>query len=218
MPPGVSQRGVANPTPPSVTGETRAARRGMLSGMDVTQIYERCGAEFAARVHAVDGRWREPTPLPGWYVHDLVHHLVYEERWALSILAGVTIAEVGDRFEGELLGADPVATFDEAAAEAAAAVRGDEEFERTVHLSFGDFPAGEYVMQLAADHLVHAVDLARAIGADERLDPDVTEAVLKWFEPMEPMYRSAGVIGPRVDWPEGADAQARLLGMMGRTP
>lgn len=188
---------------------------------DVQGIYDRCAAEFAARVHAVDGRWDDPTELPGWDVRDLVHHLVYEERWTPPMLAGATMAEVGDRFEGDLLGGDagdPVAAFDEAAAEALAAVRADGVLQRTVHLSFGDHPGLEYVMQLSADHLVHAVDLARALGVDESLDPQVTEAVLSWFGPMEDMYREYGVIGPRVGWPPGAGAQARLLGMMGRRP
>jgi hypothetical protein len=31
-----------------------------------------------------------------------------------------------------------------------------------VHHSFGDFPGGEYAMQLVADHPVPAWDLARA--------------------------------------------------------
>jgi len=186
--------------------------------MDVTQIYERCSAEFAVRVHAVHGRWDTPTPLPGWDVRDLVHHLVYEQRWAPSVLAGATVAEVGDRFEGDLLGAEPVSAFDAAAAEALEAVRAGGGLAHTVHLSFGDFPAREYVMQLAADHLVHAVDLARALSADETLDAGLTEAVLAWYEPMEPMYRDAGVIGPRVGWPAGAGAQAQLLGRMGRAP
>ena len=44
--------------------------------MDVIEIYRRCNAAFAVRVHAVAGRWREPTPLPGWSAHDLVHHPV----------------------------------------------------------------------------------------------------------------------------------------------
>ena len=39
---------------------------------------------------------------------------------------------------------------------------------RIVHLSFGDFPGGEYTRQLFADHLIHAWELARAIGADEQ--------------------------------------------------
>ncbi len=190
----------------------------MLTTMDVTQIYTRCGAEFAAQVHLVDGRWSAATPLPGWDVRQLVNHLVNEELWTPPLLAGATITEVGDRFDGDLLGDDPVAAFDEAAAEALAAVRADGALDGTAHLSYGDQPAREYVMQLATDHLVHAVDLARALGVSETLDPGLSTEVLDWFTPMEDMYRQAGVIGPRVDWPAGARAQARLLGMMGRTP
>lgn len=199
-------------------GKRGGPRREMLVTMNVQEIYDRCGAEFATRVHAIDGGWDRPTELPGWSVRDLVHHLVYEERWTPPMLAGATMAEVGDRFEGDLLGGDPVAAFDEAAADALAAVRADGVLERTVHLSFGDHPGLEYVMQLSADHLVHAVDLARGLGTDETLAVDVTESVLAWFEPMEDMYREYGVIGPRVEWHSGAGAQARLLGMMGRRP
>jgi hypothetical protein len=57
--------------------------------------------------------------------------------------------------------------------------------ERTVHLSFGDVPGAEYALQLAADHLVHAWDLARAIGADQSLDTDAVTAVREWFDAME---------------------------------
>ncbi len=224
------EKTVAGTTRPWTPGGPQAKRwaadREMLVTMpttrptdsDVQRIYDRCAAEFAARVHAVDGRWDRTTELPGWDVRDLVHHLVHEERWTPPLLAGATMEEVGDRFEGDLLGDDPVAAFDEAAAEALAAVRADGVLGRTVHLSFGDHPGSEYVMQLSADHLVHAVDLARALGVDETVDPEVAEAVLGWFTPMEDMYREFGVIGPRVGWEPDAAAQARLLGMMGRRP
>lgn len=186
--------------------------------MDVLEIYRRCCAGFVARVHAVDGRWHAPTPLPGWDVRELVHHLAHEERWTPPLFAGATIEEVGGRFDGDLLGEDPVAAVDAAAAEALAVVQADDALDRTVHLSFGDHPGREYAMQLAADHLVHTVDLARALHADERLDPDVVDAVLDWFGHTEETYRQLGVIGPRVPVPAGAGAQAELLGRFGRTP
>ena len=185
---------------------------------DVREIYARSSAAFGERVHAVDGRWNTPTPLPGWTVRQLVNHLVNEERWTPPLLSGATIEEVGSRFDGDLLGDDPVAVFDDAAAAALAAVRADGALGGTVHLSFGDHPAREYAMQLAADHLVHAWDLARAIGADETLDTDAVTAVREWFDAMETTYRDAGVIGPRVELPADANEQATLLAMMGRTP
>lgn len=190
----------------------------MLTTVDVREIYTRCSAGFAERVHAVDGRWDAPTVLPGWDVRELVNHLVNEERWTPELLGGARISDVGDRFDGDLLGADPVATFDEAEAVALAAVRADGAVEGTVHLSFGDHPAREYVLQLSADHLVHTWDLARALGADETLDADAVAAVLDWFGSTEDLYREMGVIGPRVEVPAGAGPQAVLLGRFGRTP
>ena len=184
--------------------------------MDSPEIYARCSAAFADRVHRVDGRWAAPTPCPGWDVRALVNHLVHEQRWAPHLFGGATIADVGGRFDGDLLGDDPVATLDEAAATALAAVRAPGAMERTVHLSFGDRPGREYATQLAADHLVHAWDLARALGLDEGLDPEAVSVLLDWFPTTQPLYREIGVIGPPVAVPGGP--QDELLGMFGRTP
>ncbi|HEY2204665.1 MAG TPA: TIGR03086 family metal-binding protein [Pseudonocardia sp.] len=189
-----------------------------LGTIDVRDVYARCSAGFAARVHAIGDRWDAPTPLPGWDVRELVNHLVNEERWTPLLLGGATIAQVGSRFDGDLLGPDPVATFEEAASAALAAVRSPGAVAATVHLSFGDHPAREYVMQLSADHLVHTHDLARAIGADETLDVEAVSTVADWFGTTEPLYRRIGVIGPRVDVPAGAGAQDQLLGRFGRRP
>ncbi len=193
-------------------------RDGKLTIVDAPEIYARASAGFATLVHGAGGRWSDPTPLPGWDVQDLVHHLVNEERWTPLLFAGATIEEIGTRLDGDLLGADPIAAFDAAAAEALAAIETLGAMDATVHLSFGDHPGREYAMQLAADHLVHTWDLARAIGADEALDPGAVAALYAWFGPTEAVYREMGVIGPRVDVPAGAGPQAELLGMFGRTP
>jgi uncharacterized protein (TIGR03086 family) len=185
---------------------------------DVRKLHQRAIESFGARVHAIrDDQWDAPTPCEEWGVRALLNHLVYEMRWMPPLLAGTTIAEVGDRFEGNLLGDDGKAAWDNAAADAVAAVHEDGAMERTVHLSFGDFPGQDYTMQVFADLVVHGWDLARAIGADERIDPDLVEACATWFAPMEEAYRSAGAIGPRVETPPGADRQTRLLAVFGRS-
>jgi hypothetical protein len=86
-----------------------------------------------------------------------------------------------------------------------------------VDLSSGPTRAGEYVSQLFADHLIHAWDLARAVGADDGLDPELVEACAAWFADMEPHYRAAGAIGERPATPPGADDQTVLLAAFGRT-
>jgi uncharacterized protein (TIGR03086 family) len=96
------------------------------------------------------------------------------------------------------------------------AVEEDGAMERIVHLSFGDFPGREYTLQLFADHLIHAWDLARAIGAEERLDTGLVASCATWFEAVEDTYRSAGAIAARPPVPDDADAQTVLLARFGR--
>ena len=67
-----------------------------------------------------------------------------------------------------------------------------------------------------ADHLIHAWDLARAIGADEHLDEELVASCTTWFEAMEEAYRSAGAIAERPSVPGHADAQTLLLARFGR--
>jgi uncharacterized protein (TIGR03086 family) len=185
---------------------------------DQAELHRRAVAEFDARVQAVsDDQWVLQTPCSDWNVRQLVNHLVYENRWTAPLMTGSTLAEVGDRFEGDLLGDRPKEAWDESAREAVAAVGADGALERRVHLSSGLSPAGEYVMQLFADHLIHAWDLATAIGADQRLDPELVDACAAWFAAWEDRYRRGGSIGPRPELPSGADPQARLLAAFGRT-
>ncbi|HEX3211150.1 MAG TPA: TIGR03086 family metal-binding protein [Actinomycetota bacterium] len=185
---------------------------------DQAALHRRAVEEFDARVRAVgDDQWELPTPCSDWNVRQLVNHLVYENRWTVPLMEGSTIAAVGDRYEGDLLGDDPKAAWSESSTDAVRSVQADGALERVVDLSSGPTPAGEYVSQLFADHLIHAWDLARAVGADERLDPELVDACASWFAEMEPRYRATGAIGERPETPPGADAQTILLAAFGRT-
>jgi uncharacterized protein (TIGR03086 family) len=134
----------------------------------------------------------------------------------VPLLAGRTIAVVGGALDGDLLGGDPPAAWRAARDEALAAAGAPGVEARVVHLSFGDTPAAEYLRQLTADYLVHAWDLAVAIGAGDRLDEDLVGAVAGWFAVQAPAYRSAGLIGSPVPVAEDADPQRRLLAEFGR--
>jgi uncharacterized protein (TIGR03086 family) len=89
--------------------------------------------------------------------------------------------------------------------------------ERIVHLSFGDFAGREYTMQLFADMLIHGWDLARAIGADERLDEDLVDALAVWFSGVVAMYRVGGAVAASPHVRDDADARTRLLAQFGRS-
>jgi uncharacterized protein (TIGR03086 family) len=183
---------------------------------DVQERFDRAQRHFGELVHqAKADQWSDPTPCTDWDVRALVNHLVYEARWAVPLLDGATIAEVGDRFEGDLLGDDPVSSYDAALAEASRAVHAVD-LDRVVHLSFGDLPARDYITQLTSDFVVHAWDLARGIDADDRLDPDMVNFVYVAAEPMADMLAESGLFDPPIDVPSDADQQTRLLAIFGR--
>ena len=187
--------------------------------MALLDLYRHSVESFVDRVARVRAdQWDNPTPCAGWDVRTLVNHIVYEQRWSVPLFAGATIAEVGDRFEGDLLGDDPVAAATEAGEDARAAVGETGVLERTVQLSFGETPAAEYIRQLFADHLIHAWDLAVGSGQDRTLDPEAVRAVAEWFAGEEESYRKAGTIGPRVELGPDASEQDRLLAAFGRDP
>lgn len=61
-------------------------------------------------------------------------------------------------------------------------------------------------------------DLARATGQDETLDPEEVHRQLEAVLPYDEALRSSGHYGPRVEVPDDADEQTKLLAFIGRTP
>jgi uncharacterized protein (TIGR03086 family) len=68
------------------------------------------------------------------------------------------------------------------------------------------------------DVFMHTWDLARATGQDDRLDPDFCAHLLAGMEQMEQVIRSSGQYGARVEVPDDAGPQTRMLGFIGRDP
>ncbi|WP_433119009.1 TIGR03086 family metal-binding protein [Micromonospora sp. CA-246542] len=187
--------------------------------MDLLDAYRRSLAEFVDRVDQIGpDQWSEETPCPDWDVRTLVNHVVGEDRWSVPLLAGRTIDEVGGRFDGDQLGADPLTMAREAAAQAEIAVTHPGTIDRTVHLSSGPTPAAEYVRQLLAEHLIHGWDLAVAIGADPRFDPDAVHVCAKWFAGRVDDYRRDKLVRDTARVPADADEQDHLLAAFGRDP
>lgn len=183
--------------------------------MDVRQLHHDAIDAFSERVDgAPPDSWGRPTPCTEWDVRALVNHVVGENLWIVPMLAGSTVAEVGSALDGDLLGDDPKVAWHDSVGPALEAVDRTP-LEQTVHLSFGDFPAEEYLWQLTSDVLIHTWDLARATGQSEDLPGHLVEACARWFDNTEDAYRGAGAIGPRVE-PASADPAAVLLGRFGR--
>lgn len=186
--------------------------------MTIPELFARSVAEFDSRVQQVkDDQWHDPTPCSEWDVHALTNHIVNEARWVKPLLEGKTIEEVGDSLDGDLLGDNPKASWGRAKEEELAALQALGDLDQEVHVSWGEIPAREYLMQVLVDHTVHAWDLARAIGADEKLDPALVDASYEMAVAAEPMLRQSGAYGDKVETPSDADLQTKLLAIMGRS-
>jgi uncharacterized protein (TIGR03086 family) len=185
---------------------------------DALELLRRAAGRFDRLVAEIrEPQWNDPTPCAGWTVRTLVNHVAVEDLWAAELFAGRTIAEVGDRLDGDQLGAVPLDRWHQSLRGGLDAAGRAGAMTDTVHLSFGDVPGSEYAMQLFADHLVHGWDLAVALGRPAALDPDDAAAALAWFAEREDAYRAAGMIGPHQPTPPDADPGTRLLAAFGRT-
>jgi uncharacterized protein (TIGR03086 family) len=186
--------------------------------MTLETTYRRSVEFWKDTVRGVSDDWSAPTPCTEWNVRDLVNHVVGEDRWTKPLVDGKTIAEVGDAFDGDLLGEDPKSSALAAADEALTAVAERLPASGKVHLSYGEEDIEEYISQLVADHLIHGWDLAAATGQSRDLDPEVVADVTAWFRNREDVYRSSGSIAARPESAAAGNPQADLLIAFGRNP
>ncbi|HYF44914.1 MAG TPA: TIGR03086 family metal-binding protein [Acidimicrobiales bacterium] len=171
--------------------------------------WEKVADDFAERVCGVpEGAWEDPAPCEGWVARDVVSHLA---AWVPGYFGslGVDFPDLPD---------DPVAawgivdaTIRSHLVDPAMTAR---EFDTQLGRMGFDDAIGAFVL---GDVLVHTWDLARATGQDERLDADEVHAVYESMLPADEMIRGEH-FGPKVDVPDDADEQTKLLAFVGRHP
>ncbi|HKR67617.1 MAG TPA: TIGR03086 family metal-binding protein [Streptosporangiaceae bacterium] len=156
------------------------------------------------------------TPDANWDVRALLNHVVGGNLWAAELAAGRTIEQVGDRLNGDVIGADPAAAYDRSALAAAAAFEAPGALDAPCAVSYGPVPGSVYAGHRFIDVLIHGWDLAQATGQDTKLEPGLVDACTELLEPQVEAFRAAGAIGPAVPTEPGASPQIRLLAMLGR--
>jgi uncharacterized protein (TIGR03086 family) len=156
------------------------------------------------------------TPCDGWDVRALLNHLVAGNLWAAELGAGATIEDVGDRFDGDMLGADPAASYDASAEAAAGTFRRPGALDAPCAVSYGPVPGSVYAGHRFLDVFVHGWDLAVATGQDDELDPGLLQACREVIEPQVDAFRAAGALGEVQPVPPDATDEQRFLAMLGR--
>lgn len=189
--------------------------------MERFEALDIAAGEFARRLDAVTAaEWEQPSVCADWTVRDLVNHVVAGSKMSAAIALGASRDEAVALFHGDHLGDDPRAAFAAAAAEQSDALRTPGVLEATVHHPIGDVTGSQLLGFRIGDLTLHSWDLARTIGADETLDPELVEVVWTSLQPMAPFIGDIGVFGsgPSGDVGEDAPLQTRMLDLTGRRP
>jgi uncharacterized protein (TIGR03086 family) len=187
--------------------------------MDLLDAHGQALDVFDRAMHKVGlTDWDSPTPCTDWTVRDLVNHIVGEQLWVPDMLAGRTVAEVGDKFDGDQLHDDPLGAWSESSQVARAAWLQPGVVEQTVHLSFGDMPAEEYGWQMTTDLAVHGWDLATALGADASIPDELASRLLAYVEPEVSVWSTTSMFANPVPVPDDARPSTRLVAVLGRHP
>jgi uncharacterized protein (TIGR03086 family) len=152
-------------------------------------------------------------------LREIIAYHAYDDAWVPDMVAGRTMDEVGqDGFKGDLLGDDPKASFAAIVEKACRAAADLDDLDRTVHCSFGDYPAREYFWQINGFRGLRAHDIAEVIGVDCSLPPELVQALWDEISPHAEEWRSIGVFPAAVPVPDDAPLLDRLLGLTGRHP
>ncbi|MEX1006860.1 MAG: TIGR03086 family metal-binding protein [Acidimicrobiia bacterium] len=178
--------------------------------MDTVVLFERSASNAASLVGQVPAQQRHaPTPCAAWDVEALLAHMVGGTGYLLGALG----------LAGEPVGTDEE-SYRAAVARCVEAARVPGALERRCMSPAGfEWSIREAAAGTAMDQLVHTWDLAVAIGADRRLDPELVSACVDMFVPQMPdIGRQAGIVGPEIPVAADASPQDRLLGAMGRNP
>lgn len=164
----------------------------------------------------LEGGWARPTPCADWTVRDLLNHLVAEHLWAPHLLRGETLDQVGSRYDGDVLGADPMGAWRRAIG-ASVLAWGQADGNGSVHTSMGQIPTSEYASQMLVDLTVHAWDLARAVGVRPHLVADAVEASLAYEQPRVTGGEVPGIFAAPVETASESRVD-QLVALLGRDP
>jgi uncharacterized protein (TIGR03086 family) len=157
------------------------------------------------------------TPCASWKVSDLVNHMVGAQYFFASGMKGQ--APSGDA--PDFASGDFLAAFDAATADCVAAFEADGAMGTMVNLPFGSMPGAAFVGLASTDTFTHAWDLAKALGRDTNLAPDLAAGLLEGAKAsIQEAFRGEdgkAPFGAVQQAPEGASNADQLAAFLGRS-
>lgn len=186
------------------------------SDEQLVDYFVRASAFFGELVREVaDDEWELPTPCAGWDVRTLVAHVVIGDSQIPALLAGEAVEEVQE-YSPTVLGTNPLAAWRGTALAAIRAFAAPGALEQRYQHPVGNVRGRTVIGFRVSDSLVHAWDLARAVGEEVLLDPELCEYCLDFWFPMAATLPASGHFSPARLPADGAGPAERLLALLGR--
>ena len=192
------------------------------TGTDIVGL-DRIAVNEAVRVVdlAKDSDWQRDTPCAGWDLRRLVAHMAAQHRGFTAAARGAGQEATHWREPQDM--SEPARVHREAAAEvlAAFAEPGAPEREFTLPELGRSFPGFQAVAFHFVDYVVHAWDVAAALGVRLDLTDEARGAVLAVARlvPADAEYRAPGsAFAPALEVPEGTGPLEEALRLLGRSP
>lgn len=179
--------------------------------MDLLDLYSRTTAWTATKIPAAEHDLDASTPCKEWDVRQLLDHLIkVQEDFARMAEDGGD--GLGEDVEGESLS-------ERGDGEAAARYDRARQAMLDIYGRPGVLEENGVMFGIAlVDQLVHGWDLATATAQDATMPPDLAESAFEIVSGRLTDDQRGGYFGPAVPVREGASAQDRLLGYLGRQP
>jgi hypothetical protein len=149
-------------------------------------------------------------------IKQAVQYHTYDDAWVPDMLDGKTIDEVGSTYDHLLSDPNIISSYEKYNTLASEAVAAFNDLDKVMHLSYGDYPASEYLLHVVSFRAFRSYDIAKLIGTDTKMDSDLVEALTEHFSPVIEDYRQMGVFRPALIVSVDATPQEKLLALVGR--
>jgi uncharacterized protein (TIGR03086 family) len=205
-PPGFGMKAQISSTPPGIMG-------GMDAG--VGELHLAVCRRFGDAVGSADGKWDRLSPCDAWDARAVLEHVIgFHDVLLLRPL----------ELKPERPRDNPQRRWELTFRRLQDALGRQGLFERVVEVPpVGKNPATKLdatklVPRLTQDVLVHTWDLARAVGADDRLDPEWCAVFFDGLPAHPTALSASGMFAAPVAVDDQADTQSKLLARLGRDP
>jgi uncharacterized protein (TIGR03086 family) len=174
---------------------------------DLLDLYGQASEWTLGKVQGATEMLSAATPCDEWDVRRLMNHMLDTQKYFVGAARGEDVS-LPSPTPPELLGADPVADFQQARDETLRTFGEDGVIEKT----------GPSLGIAFSDLLVHGWDLARATGQDATMPAGLPEAAYTMIHGHLPDDQRKGAFKPEVAVGPDASIQDKLLAYTGRDP